>query len=117
MHTFFKANIAAVTASIVDYAVTVGAIYFFNVDVVAAAIAGVVSGGIINFFIGRYWAFNSRQNSTYSQAYKYLVVWVGNLILSAGGMYLLTKQMFIHYALAKLVTALLIAVIYNYPLQ
>jgi len=117
MHTFFKANIAAITASVFDYAVTTGTIYFLKADVVTAAVTGVISGGVINFLIGRYWAFNATATSTHLQAFKYLIVWTGNLILSAAGMYLLTKNLLLHYALAKLVTACFIAVAYNYPLQ
>ena len=117
MHTFFKANIAAIIASVFDYAVTTGAIYFLKADVIMAAVTGVICGGIINFLIGRYWAFDAAETSTHLQAFKYLIVWTGNLILSAVGMYLLTKNLLLHYALAKLVTAFFIAVAYNYPLQ
>src|SRR5882762_1094703 len=103
MHTFFKANIAAITASFFDYAVTTGAIYFFNAEVVTAAITGVISGGVTNFLIGRYWAFDAAQTSTRLQAFKYLIVWMGNLIISAGGMYFFTKNLLLHYAGARLV--------------
>ncbi|GAB2806741.1 GtrA family protein [Ferruginibacter profundus] len=117
MLVFFKANVAALMASLFDFAVTTGAIYFFKVHVVTAAITGTVSGGLINFLIGRYWAFNAAGTSTRSQALKYLLVWTGNLLLNAGGMYFLTKLASLHYALAKLVVACCIAIAYNYPLQ
>lgn len=117
MLTFLKANIAALIATFFDFAVTTGAIYFLKAHVVTAAIAGTASGGIINFLVGRYWAFDATQTSTRLQALKYLVVWTGNLILNAGGMYFLTKLLLLHYAPAKLVTACCIAVAYNYPLQ
>jgi putative flippase GtrA len=117
MLIFLKANTAALIATLCDYAVTIALVYFSGMHPVAAAVAGTVSGGIINFLMGRYWAFNETKTGTTRQAYKYFLVWTGNLLLNACGMYLLTIYADIHFAAAKLGTALIVAVAYNYPLQ
>lgn len=117
MRTFLKANMAAVIASAADYTITIVAVHFFSIHAVSATVTGTISGGILNFLLGRFWAFNETQTSSYQQAYKYLLVWIGNLLLTACGMYLLTKYAVMHYAIAKLVTAVIIALTYNYPLQ
>jgi len=117
MYIFFKANIASVIASLFDYAVTIALVYFFDTNIVLAGVTGNVCGGILNFMIARYWAFAATQNSTISQGYKYAAVWTGNLILNALGLYFLNSYGLMHYAFAKMITALVVAVAYNYPLQ
>jgi len=117
MLVFLRANTAALIASLFDYAVTIAAVFFLDIHPVTAAVAGTVCGGVINFLLGRYWAFKETSASSTQQARKYFLVWTGNLLLNACGMYLLTIYMDMHYAAAKLTTAVIVAVAYNYPLQ
>lgn len=117
MATFFKANIASIIASFFDYLVTVLLVTFFHVDVVVASVAGTVCGGILNFIIGRNWVFQSKTTRVHVQATKYVIVWVGNLILNASGMYLLAKVAGIYYVIAKLIVSLIVGFGYNYVLQ
>ena len=117
MLTFLKANISSSIASFFDYLVTIFLVNFFRVDVVMASTAGTVFGGALNFFIGRTWVFESRKRKVHQQAMRYSIVWVGNLVLNTGGMYLLTKQLKVHYLPAKLFVSLLVGFCYNYVLQ
>jgi putative flippase GtrA len=117
MTIFLKANVASLVASLSDYLITILLVQLFHADVVWAGVTGTVCGGIINFMIGRHWVFRAGNQGAGKQARRYFVVWLGNLILNATGMYLLTKQAGVHYILAKLVTSLLVAVGWNYPLQ
>jgi putative flippase GtrA len=117
MYIFFKANIASIIASLFDYAVTITLVYFLNTNIVLAGVTGNVCGGILNFIIARYWAFDVTKNSAINQGYKYAVVWTGNLLLNALGLYFLNSFGLMHYTLAKMITALVVAVTYNYPLQ
>jgi putative flippase GtrA len=117
MLTFYKANIAAIIASVVDYSITIGAVFFFNMDAVVAALLGIIGGGVINFLTGRYWAFKPKQQNVYDQGARYLLIWTGYLLLSTGAMYLFTRYSVVHYSIAKLTTSLLLAWGYNYPLQ
>lgn len=117
MTIFLKANVASLIASLSDYLITIMLVQLFHADVVWAGVTGTVCGGVINFLIGRHWVFRAGNQRPGKQARRYFVVWLGNLILNATGMYLLTKQAGVHYILAKLVTSLLVAVGWNYPLQ
>lgn len=150
MITFLKANIASLVASLSDFLMTVLLVQWCVTNVVAAAAAGTVTGGIINFLIGRHWVFKSRtpnaerltlnaerltQNpqhgtlhsalsikrlafsETVRQLWKYALVWTGNLLLNTGGVYVLACQAGLHYTVSKVVTSLLVAFLYNYPLQ
>lgn len=117
MLTFIKANISSLAASLCDYLVTIAAVRFFGMDVVLAGVTGTIGGGVINFLIGRHWAFSASEGVAHRQALRYALVWSGNLLLNALGMYLLARVAGIHYVLAKVITSLLVAICYNYPLQ
>ena len=117
MLTFLKANISSSIASFFDYLVTIFLVNFFQVDVVVASTTGTVFGGILNFFIGRTWVFESRKRKVHQQAFRYGVVWTGNLFLNLAGMYLLTKVLKVHYVVAKAFVSLMVGFCYNYVLQ
>jgi len=117
MLTFLKANVSSLVASFCDYLITIFLVRFFQINVVAASAVGTICGGVINFLIGRYWAFSSKQDNATNQAGRYFLVWLGNLGLNTGGLYLLTLFTPIHYVPAKLIVSTVVAVGYNYPLQ
>jgi putative flippase GtrA len=117
MFTFFKANIASLIASLFDWLVTISMVTFFHMDEVIGSIVGTICGGILNFIIGRTWVFQSRTDKVHDQAFRYFIVWVGNLILNASGMYLLTRIFNIHYLISKVIVSLAVGFGYNYVLQ
>ncbi len=117
MLTFLKANISSSIASFFDYLITIFLVSFFRVDVVIASTTGTICGGIINFLIGRNWVFQSKKRKVHQQAVRYGMVWVGNLLLNTGGMYLLTKVLHVHFIPAKVFVSLLVGFGYNYTLQ
>ena len=57
------------------------------------------------------------QGSVSGQALRYLLVWAGNLALTAAGLYTLAVLMGAGFWLSKISVSLLVAVVYNYPLQ
>ena len=116
MFTFVKSNVASITASLVDYLVTIIAVQLCGFPILLAGITGTVSGGIINFQMGRHWVFQKKQSKRREQVKRYFVVWSGNLILNATGFYVLAMYV-VHYIIAKLLISILVAVFYNYPLQ
>ncbi|MDB5249883.1 MAG: GtrA family protein [Segetibacter sp.] len=117
MLTFLKANISSSIASLIDYLVTIFLVTFFQVDVVIASTTGTICGGVLNFLIGRNWVFQSKKRKVHQQAVRYGIVWVGNLFLNTGGMYLLTKVLKVHFIPAKISVSLLVGFGYNYTLQ
>ncbi len=116
MFTFFKANVASLITSLCDYLVTIIAVQVFSFNVVIAGATGTVFGGIVNFLMGRNWTFKARQARASSQAKRYLLVWLGNLLLNATGMYVFTK-MGVNYIITKVATSLFVGVAFNYPFQ
>jgi len=116
MKVFLKANMASLAASFCDFASAFTLHQFFKVPAVTASITGTITGGVVNFIICRYWAFNTRDMPVHYQLKRYLPTWFGNLVLNSAGVYLLIKSG-LNYLVAKLFTSVIVAVAYNYPLQ
>ncbi|CAN5484507.1 hypothetical protein BH11BAC3_BH11BAC3_30750 [soil metagenome] len=117
MKTFLKANVASLTASFCDFLVTFILKQFLQLDAVLASIIGTIIGGIVNFFIGRQWVFVSVDSPVFHQGKRYLLTWTGNLILNAWGVYMLIEFAKLNYMIAKVITSIVVAVAYNYPIQ
>ena len=117
MVTFLKANLSSSIASFIDYLTTIFLVSFFKIDVVVASATGTVCGGIANYLIGRHWVFAAKQDKIQHQAFRYGLVWVGNLILNTGGVYLLVNVLEVHYVISKAFVSLIEGFCYNYTLQ
>ena len=117
MTTFFKANTAYFAASLYDHLITNFIKLNLKVDVVTARVTGTPFGGIINFLIGEYWVYNSTNVSSAAQAKRYLLTWTGKLMMSAIGIFLLTKLLGSHYIIAKISTSIIVVLSYNYHVQ
>jgi putative flippase GtrA len=109
MKQFLKANAASLIASFCDFLITIIIKEWLDADPVL--------GGIINFIIGRYWVFEAGHLNIYNQSRRYFIIWAGNLLLNAFGVYILLNYVGLNYILAKLITSVIVAVGYNYPLQ
>lgn len=117
MKLFIKANIASLVASLSDFLVTIVIKELFNADPFFASVIGTISGGIVNFIVGRYWVFEVRHLNIFHQSRRYFIIWSGNLLLNALGVYFLIHHADLNYILAKLIVSLAVATGYNYPLQ
>jgi putative flippase GtrA len=115
--TFTKAQIASVLATGVDFLVTFLLVQEAGVWYLAAGAAGTISGGITHFLVSRSWVFEARDGKWQVQVAKYLLVWLGNLLLNVSVLFLLTHYTGMNYLLAKVIIAVGIAVFYNYVLQ
>ncbi|MFT4061400.1 MAG: GtrA family protein [Edaphocola sp.] len=114
---FLKAQASSFMATLADYAATFVLHHLAESWFVYASIVGNICGGIVNFLLGRYWAFSSKEEKVAGQAAKYLIVWLGNILLNAGGIYLLTEIFKLHPWLSKLAVSMVTAIGYNYVLQ
>ena len=117
MKQFIKANVSSLISSFCDFLITIIIKELLNADPFFASIIGTISGGIINFIIGRYWVFKVYHFNIYQQTRRYFIIWAGNLLLNALGVYVLLHYAGLNYILAKLIISVTVAVGYNYPLQ
>jgi putative flippase GtrA len=117
MKTFARAQIASLVASIVDFWVTIILKEWLGFWYVSASATGTIAGGVTNFSMGRQWVFKSFNRQTEIQLFRYLLVWLGYLILTTSGVYLLTHYTPMTYLISKVIVSLFMAISYNYPLQ
>jgi putative flippase GtrA len=113
---FLKAQASAVAATGVDYS-TSFLLNYLGCWYLAANIAGNVAGGITNFLVNRQWVFGNENKAIRIQAVKYILVWVGNMLLNTGGVWVLVNYEILPYVWAKITVALIIGFTYNYIIQ
>jgi putative flippase GtrA len=117
MLTFLKAQASSLTATLVDYLTTWVCLKFLGFGVIAGSATGTVVGGCVNFYMGRRWVFNSVDKNIKGQALKYIMVWLGNLLIVTSGVYLLTHFFRIDAMISKILVSGLIGTVYNYVMQ
>ena len=117
MVTFFKAQTASLTASILDCLITILCVQTFGQWYVLGSILGTLSGGILNFSMGRSWVFNSKDCKVRSQIQKYVFVWMGYLLIITLGIYFFTHFVHVNYLVAKLFMTSIFGIPYNFILQ
>ena len=116
MKMFYKANLASLSASFCDYIITILMVKMYF-DPLTSSITGNVFGGLINFLICRHWVFDARNGSVALQSKKYLLVWTGNLLINAFGLYIFINVLKVPYITAKIITSIVVSFAYNYPIQ
>ncbi|MBA2746444.1 MAG: GtrA family protein [Flavisolibacter sp.] len=117
MKTFAKAQVASLTASLVDYWVTIVLVEIVGFWYVWSSALGTILGGITNFSMGRKWVFRSFSRQAEVQLIRYALVWTGYLLLSTSGVFLLTSYTPLTYIFSKLLVSVFMGISYNYPLQ
>jgi putative flippase GtrA len=117
MFTFLKAQASSLIATVVDFLVTILLKEVLGVWYLAASITGTICGGAANFLLGRNWAFSSTEDKVEGQALRYIMVWLGNLALNAGGVYFFTGVIKLELWISKVMVSLIVGIGYNYVLQ
>jgi putative flippase GtrA len=136
MGSFFKAQASSLMASAADFTATVVLKEAFQVYFLTASVLGTITGGLVNFLVNRNWVFDAKdkhedigisQDLSYIyheknkpvgiQAFRYGLVWTGNLGLNAAGVYLLTHYGGISYMISKIFVSVVVGFSYNYLLQ
>jgi putative flippase GtrA len=117
MLTFLKAQASSLIATFLDFSTAIVLVNFFDMEPFTSSIAGTILGGVANFTINRYWVFEAADDKVGGQALKYFLVWIGNLVLNAGGMYLLLEKTNWNYVISKALVSIVVGFAYNYVLQ
>ena len=117
MATFIKAQAASLTATFVDFSVTIILKELAGSWYLLASVLGTICGGMVNFRMNRRWVFSARDRKVQTQAVKYVLVWIGNLVLVSAGVFFLTHYGGISYLVSKIAVSVLVGFFYNYTLQ
>jgi putative flippase GtrA len=117
MFTFLKVQAASILGSFADFLVTVYLVELFHWWYILGNLMGNISGAIAQFILCRNWAFHADRKKTSAQVIKFILVWIGNILLSAAGVYFFTHFLRFNYIVSKIITSVLLGVSYNYLLQ
>ncbi|MFT3683273.1 MAG: GtrA family protein [Ferruginibacter sp.] len=115
MNDFIKTQAVLILGSFADFGITFLIAGIFNCWYVAATIAGNITGAVLQFYLSRNWVFsNSKKNTAGPQLFRFILMWAGNILLSALLTYLLTQNMQLHYLLSKLLVSVILGLSYTY---
>ena len=129
--TFCKAQLSAQFASLADFLTTFLLVNLFHLFYLYATFLGAIVGGIVNCVVNYKWVFRGQDVKMRFVALKYLFVWGGSILLNTWGTFALTewitrmrwmRRLPDFYAenfflVSKIVVAVLVAILWNYPLQ
>jgi putative flippase GtrA len=115
--TYLKAQATAIAGSAIDFLVFIILHKVFHYNAVIANLTGNVFGAVTQFILSRNWAFHAGEGRISLQIVRYILVWVGNLLLSAGGVYFLVYVVHLDGIVAKIITSVLLGLTYNYIMQ
>ncbi|MCC8407870.1 GtrA family protein [Mucilaginibacter sp. UR6-1] len=117
MATFVKAQASSFISTLIDFSTTFVCNHFLNLWYVYSNFTGTVAGGVTNFLLGRIWVFHAREKKAPGQALKYILVWIGNILLNNGGVFLFVHYLSVDKYIAKAVVSLIVGFSYNYFMQ
>ena len=118
--SFFRYNASAMTASAFDFGITLFCKEILGLYYLLAVFLGALSGGVIAFTLGRNWTYLSKDEKPQTQGAKYLIIWVGSILLNTFGVYFMAEVLGLgeeHYIYWKVITATLVGALYNFPMQ
>ena len=118
--SFFRYNASAMTASVFDFGITLFCKEILGIHYLVSVFLGALSGGIIAFTLGRNWTYLSKDEKPQTQGAKYLIIWVGSILLNTFGVYFIAEVLGFgeeHYIYWKVITATLVGAFYNFPMQ
>lgn len=103
---FLKAQASSLIATATDFALTIFLVEVVHVLAIVAAGMGTFTGGVVNFLLGRNWVFKAGNQSIPKQAFRYILVWVGNFLLNIAGMTILVNIVHANYIFSKIFVSL-----------
>ncbi len=117
MFTYIKTQAASILGSGTDYLTTVVLVEIFHWGYLPANAAGNIFGGTAQFILCSNWVFKVGKERMRVRILKFILVFIGNLLLSSAGIYFFTHYVRINYIISKTITSVLLGISYNYWMQ
>lgn len=115
--TFARSSVTSLFTTALDFATLTGLVEGLGVDYVLATWLGTVVGSLSNFTINRLWAFDARDRPQSGQFLRFLVAQAGSSLWQTLGVWCLTHFLGIPYLASKVITATLVYLVWNYPMN
>ena len=117
MITYIKANLAAIAASLLDFALFFALVHWAGMNVAAATAIGMVFGGALAFAMGRGWVFDATGGAAAGQVLRYALVWAGNILFSTVLVSWVAGWPGVHFMAARVGVSIVMGLTYSYFLQ
>ena len=115
--SFSRSQISALIATIIDYAILTSWVEIFHHHYTVGVALGSAFGALTNFIVNRHWSFEKSEEVWHAQAYRYILVSAGSLLLNTTGVYLLTEYGHLYYLVSQVIISIFVGFFYNYPLH
>ncbi|MCB9338829.1 MAG: GtrA family protein [Lewinellaceae bacterium] len=112
--SWFRSNVASVTATSVDFMFTIFFTEIIGLWYVLSNAMGATAGGIVSFTMCRLWVFNRRTARWHHQAFRYVLAICLSLTLNTLGVWFLTETFHISYVISKVLSAGAVGVTVNF---
>lgn len=115
---FYKWNAVALLSSAVDYGTLVTFVEFLQSHYMIGAGTGILISSLISFYLCKYWVFDAIQGRMGVQLFRFGINLLLSAFLNGYGTYFFKE--FLHfdsYIISRILTAVLVAVFVNYPMQ
>jgi putative flippase GtrA len=104
-------------ASTVDFTTMIVTVEILRAHAVVSTAIGALCGALTSFFLGRTWVFHRSDVAPAGQLLRYAMVAAASLGLNVLGEYLLVVRAGVGYVRARVVVAVLVSNLWNYPLH
>ena len=116
-NSFVKAQFSSLASTVADFLITHLLTEVFGLWYLLSSALGTIIGGLLNFSLGRYWTFKAFDQDKVAQIQRYIVIWIGSLLLNLSGVFLLTEVLKFHYLLSKTIVSITVGVFFNFYFQ
>lgn len=114
---FVRAQTSAVLATATDFLIMVFCYQILGLPLGLAVACGPLVGGIVNFSLNRHWSFQASREGLAWQLLSYMAVCFVSAVVNSVGVLLLVEHTVLAYFPARVVIALAVALVINYPLH
>lgn len=114
---FVRSQIVSIVATISDFAILLFLTEIAHLWYLFSVFFGSFAGGILGFFLSRSWAFTAKEGPIRRQAFRYLTIWISNIILTVSGVFCLVNFADCKYVWAKVVVAASVGILFSFPMQ
>jgi putative flippase GtrA len=94
----------------------VGIVELTGLSPVTGTVFGAAAGGITNYWLSRRWTYRSSSSAIPLELFRYSLVSVTSLGLNALGEYLFITRSDSHYVLGRILVAMTVNNLWNYPM-
>lgn len=118
---FVKAQFSAFTGGVCDYLIMIFLTEAVGIYYPVSIAIACILGAVVNFSINKNWTFPTKKTiyrfSFTQQLWRFLLVLVSSILLKILGTWLFTTFVHIDYKISRIITDLLVSLLFNYVLQ